>query len=323
MRVGDMAGRKSTSVEIGTMSLMCACAAAAHLAPVETLLGAYAYLGPAHYLTQMSWLHDRAYGMRRDAGAWVPPAVALAVLATLALLAGSAAVTGGALVAALVVATLHPRPAHSWGAFAAVAGLAVGMGHAAVPPALMLPLVLLPTVVHVFAFTAVFAASGVVRSPSRAGVATLVLFALCSLSFVVVPTASGAARWTAAGSGLFAPTLDALSDLLGSRRGATAVSGLVAFAYAYHYVSWFTATGFLRWHVMPPARAKGICYLWAVSTLAYLISYPLGFLVTLPLSLGHVVMEFPTDVAAVRHLLGWAWRPRRRGPAEARVPRRT
>ncbi len=312
-----MAGRKSTLGEAGAIALMVGCAVAAHMAPFETLLAAYAYLGPAHYLTQMSWLHDRAYGMRRDAGAWAPPSVALASLAALALLAGSPATMGGALAAALAIAVLHPRPAYAWGSFALLAGAAVALGQAVVPPWVMLLLVLLPTVIHVFAFTALFMASGVVRAPSRAGVASLATFALCSASFLLLPTAGGASAWTASGSGFFAPSLDALSDLLGSRRGASAIAGLVAFAYAQHYCSWFTAT-FLGWHRMPAARAKAVAYLWALSTLAYLISYPLGFLVTLPLSLGHVVMEFPTDVAAVGHLLGWGARlARRRGPRTA------
>ena len=29
--------------------------------PFETFLFAYAFLGPLHYLTEISWLHDRQY----------------------------------------------------------------------------------------------------------------------------------------------------------------------------------------------------------------------------------------------------------------------
>lgn len=37
--------------------------------PFETLLLAYAVLGPLHYMTEISWLHDRNYFLprRRDA----------------------------------------------------------------------------------------------------------------------------------------------------------------------------------------------------------------------------------------------------------------
>jgi hypothetical protein len=33
----------------------------AYFYPFETFLLAYAYLGPLHYLTEISWLHDRNY----------------------------------------------------------------------------------------------------------------------------------------------------------------------------------------------------------------------------------------------------------------------
>ena len=34
---------------------------AAFMLPFETFLFAYAFLGPLHYLTEISWLHDRKY----------------------------------------------------------------------------------------------------------------------------------------------------------------------------------------------------------------------------------------------------------------------
>ena len=35
--------------------------AAAYLVPFELLLLSYVVLGPAHYFTEISWLHDRKY----------------------------------------------------------------------------------------------------------------------------------------------------------------------------------------------------------------------------------------------------------------------
>lgn len=47
--------------------LMVASCAAAFLMPFELFLLAYAVLGPLHYLTEISWIHDRRYsaGPRR------------------------------------------------------------------------------------------------------------------------------------------------------------------------------------------------------------------------------------------------------------------
>ncbi|MFM7311121.1 MAG: hypothetical protein ACKOZY_10975, partial [Flavobacteriales bacterium] len=41
--------------------LMFITAVLAFFMPFETFLIAYAFLGPLHYLTEISWLHDRQY----------------------------------------------------------------------------------------------------------------------------------------------------------------------------------------------------------------------------------------------------------------------
>ena len=41
--------------------LMLATLALSYLVPFELLLLAYVVLGPAHYATEISWLHDRNY----------------------------------------------------------------------------------------------------------------------------------------------------------------------------------------------------------------------------------------------------------------------
>src|SRR5882757_1062712 len=43
------------------LALMVLALAAAYLLPFELLLLAYVVLGPAHYLSEISWLHDRSY----------------------------------------------------------------------------------------------------------------------------------------------------------------------------------------------------------------------------------------------------------------------
>src|SRR5271170_3395156 len=50
-------------LNVGLMVLACAAAIAA---PFQVFLFAYAVLGPLHYLTEISWLHDRNYFTRRN-----------------------------------------------------------------------------------------------------------------------------------------------------------------------------------------------------------------------------------------------------------------
>src|SRR5882762_5567144 len=50
-------------LNVGLMAVSCG---AAIIAPFHVFLFAYIVLGPLHYLTEISWLHDRKYFTRRD-----------------------------------------------------------------------------------------------------------------------------------------------------------------------------------------------------------------------------------------------------------------
>ena len=53
--------QKENKVNYINIALMLASIIAAFVMPFETFLFAYAFLGPLHYLTEISWLHDRKY----------------------------------------------------------------------------------------------------------------------------------------------------------------------------------------------------------------------------------------------------------------------
>jgi hypothetical protein len=52
---------KEDKINFSNIVLMILTAICAYFYPFETFLLAYAYLGPLHYLTEISWLHDRNY----------------------------------------------------------------------------------------------------------------------------------------------------------------------------------------------------------------------------------------------------------------------
>jgi hypothetical protein len=52
---------KSTRINNWNIGLMIISCAAAFIMPFEVFLFAYAFLGPLHYLTEISWLHNRNY----------------------------------------------------------------------------------------------------------------------------------------------------------------------------------------------------------------------------------------------------------------------
>lgn len=57
----DMTPAKDNQINYINIGLMALSAVLAYFFPFETFLLAYAFLGPLHYLTEISWLHDRNY----------------------------------------------------------------------------------------------------------------------------------------------------------------------------------------------------------------------------------------------------------------------
>lgn len=169
------------AIDRSNIVLIVLCCLCAHHFPYQTLIGSYAILGPAHYLTEVSWLHDRRYfarsrGLLRDM-----VALSLALMLPVFGLAVSQPWYGATVV--LVAIAAAAVFAISWSAAAAVliAGAVwiVLPGVHARASALVLT-VLVPTVIHVFFFTASFMVDGARRSRSAAEVQQATLRSPCS-----------------------------------------------------------------------------------------------------------------------------------------------
>jgi hypothetical protein len=278
---------------------MLVCAVVAHLYPAATLIVAYAFLGPAHYLTEMSWLHDRRYFVSRPG--LLLAAVGIVVLVTM-LRHGSpeadsclAAIAAGLLVAGLGGEALSIV---IWGAAALSLGLLSGFY--GWRPVLAF-LILLPTLIHVGAFTAMFVVSGALRKNRRNEWFLIAGLFCAATSFFVVPTASlGDAALVRAVKDGFLGMFGAMGA--GGPTLAPNAVGFAAFAYSYHYLNWFLKTGFIGWHKAPVDRLVVLFLVWLGVTCSYLYNVALGLVVSLPLSFGHVLLEFPLNVSTGRKL---------------------
>jgi hypothetical protein len=153
--------------------LMLAALAAAYVLPFELLLLAYAVLGPAHYFTEISWLHDRGYYLPHRG-----LAAAIVGIAFGAMFAAKPYWSGVLLWSlfagcAILATTRDPRRIMLFGVLAAALTLAL-IAATDVPFAIVG--VLLPTFVHVCIFTLVFMTLGAVRANSPAQFALVGLY---------------------------------------------------------------------------------------------------------------------------------------------------
>lgn len=285
------------------VALMVVSCVAAVIAPFHVFLFAYAVLGPLHYLTEISWLHDRSYftpsPSRRRGWLMLVSATALVMIfsyvrsdvfhqqvSPLLEIGMFLLVFAAAGVASFV---RHPVNA------AAIVGLAMlGILMFSAYPAYGILAYLLMTVLHVFVFTGVFILTGAMKTNSRSGYVSLAVFVLCAAAawWIEVPAKTPAESLRA----MYA-MFDQLNGLLLRIDGATAtgVMRFIAFAYLYHYLNWFSKTSIIRWHEVSRARAIALVSMWLGGVALYAYSYQLGFAVFYVLSVLHVMLEFPLN----------------------------
>lgn len=192
------------AINIGLMLLS---ALVAIIIPFELFLFSYAILGPLHYLTEISWLHDRNYYTRGryDALFLLVIGICIAVIYFSGLYgfipvfnkyAGTQFVlhpdsTSGvlwvAVLASLLFATVKGTGYRVVGFMVIVASLSIA-SWSNVALALC---IFLPTLIHVYIFTGVFMLYGALKSGSRLGLVSVAVLALCPLLlFTVLPDVS-------------------------------------------------------------------------------------------------------------------------------------
>src|SRR5258708_32448955 len=152
--------RATDAVHLG---LMLAALAITYVVPFELLLLSYVVLGPAHYFTEISWLHDRKYFLPHRS---VP--IALAIIAVIAALIDNASWFGFVIWIAFVVCTLL---AAATTALQGTALVIVAIWLTAVMAmngsSLAVLGILLPTLIHVSLFTLAFMVLGAIRPGSK------------------------------------------------------------------------------------------------------------------------------------------------------------
>ncbi len=293
--------------------------------PFETLLLAYAVLGPLHYLTEISWLHDRRYFLPRRHDAWPLVLGGTALILAVATVAAARktplrlALEHGALFALFgfaLVMVLTPRWRTRLLALLALVPACALLAHADGFAASLAGY--LPTVLHVYVFTGLFMLVGTLRRPSRDGRAAMAAYVLCPLLCWWAPLAWSAPASAWAGQA-FVGTLSSISRLvLGDVLGdagqaldgpalltdptAVLVARVLALAYLYHYLNWFSKVEVIGWARISPLRGALIGAAWIGASALYFRDYLLGFTVLLLLSFLHVVLEFPLNHRTFREL---------------------
>jgi hypothetical protein len=195
---------KEDRINYLNIGLMLITAVLAYYFPFETFLLAYAYLGPLHYLTEISWLHDRQYYAK---GKW--DNIALWIVGILLSYAAFAKDFGFSkdvydyfvemnlfdklLVFALFASVLFALVKNLWIKLGAIFLLYLFVGGWLSPEralansestTIFALTALIPTLIHVYVFTGLFMLYGALKTRSKSGLWQIVGFVLVPLVLV-------------------------------------------------------------------------------------------------------------------------------------------
>jgi hypothetical protein len=337
---------KLTTQQIDWLNIafMIASAAAAYVLPFEVFLFAYAVLGPLHYLTEISWLHQRNYfasgkydfmwllvlGFVLFAVAFLVPwqeitpgrsmvrvwTAGLAYVAFLSALAMTVCRTPGSKLLCISAGLIFLLLIMNWPAYTIVFG------------------VFLLTLIHVYVFTGLFMLYGALKSGSRPGLLALAVFIACPVVLVLLQWDTGysVSEYAQRTYPLFHELNAVIYGLLGfpakdqtelhaamyGSAAGLAIMRCIAFAYTYHYLNWFAKTSIIKWHQVSRQRLAAITAAWLLAVGVYFYDFRVGFIALATLSFLHVFLEFPLNH---RTIIGIASELRSRlRPAQSPAP---
>lgn len=292
--------------------------------PFELFLFAYAILGPLHYLTEISWLHEREYFTtgKRDALLLILISCVIVLdvfkneigLADLEI----TSVTTTRLLfisffSAMFFALLR-NVVLKW-----IAIFMVVLISSLSDNMIIFYTVFVPTLLHVFVFTFLFMLLGALKSRSIFGYICVIIHLLCPfvlyffLQDVPAQEISNYAKnaynnFIVLNAAILQNFMQINSVAEGqeliyhSKIGIT-IMRFIAFSYTYHYLNWFSKTEIIRWYKIPVWKLAVIVVLWIVSIALYGIEYRLGLKWLFMLSILHVLLELPLNFLSFRNIV--------------------
>lgn len=324
-------------VDVANIGLMLISCCAAIIMPFEMFLLSYAILGPLHYLTEISWLHDRNYFSKGKYDGLILLIIGLII--TLYFFNGTMGLgiefpenlngqlTYIALLGSLIFVLVK-------GTFARIAGLLLLIVTSQISEHFwVFFVVFLPTLIHVYIFTGLFMLYGAIKSQSKWGFLSVAVLALCPLILLNVLPDHSFIHATAYGQKNYKsfdlmimtslrqlmgvpvqPSQQAWYDVIFNSPKGILMARFIAFAYTYHYLNWFSKTEVIKWHKVPKMRLVGVVILWAISIGLYIKSYVLGLQWLFFLSFLHVLLEFPLNMVSIigigKYLQGRIFKPK-------------
>lgn len=304
--------------------------------PFGLFIFSYVFFGPLHYLTEINWLNEKNYFMANKN--WSYFFLICSIFLALPfffqipglkdyfssnwkeLRTGLEKFSDEIYLIALLSAAgfLLIKDKIRLLAFILIAGTAGIMALHYFSGAALAIAIFVPTLIHVYVFTALFMIYGTLKNKTTPGIINIVLMLL--VPFIIFMTKINPQEYYNLNQYTQTSYLESTFGVLnleiakwfvpikGTNFNFLSELGIkiqifVAFAYTYHYLNWFSKTSVIRWDkAMTKSKIVAILSIWIVSIGLYLYNFKVGFIVLSFISILHVLLEFPLNVTTIREL---------------------
>lgn len=304
----------------------------AYFFPFELFIMVYAILGPLHYLTEINWIRDKNYFVSNRS--WILIVVIFALIIALPSLlnlnwfdsSGNAIVnfirnnlsnyTNGFILISLVLAYVFLFISNKKQRY-----IIIGLAILVILLISNLPVyniwvgIFLPTIIHVYIFTLLFMWFGSLKTKNKIGYLNIILLALVPFIIGVLDVDIDNYEFSKKIKEIIISTRfyvlnTNISKFLGFTDGTSfffyeiidlKIQMMIAFAYTYHYLNWFSKTTVIGWHKkITTKKTLVIVFLWLFSVAIYFYDYKIGLSLLLFMSIAHVFLEFPINILAIK-----------------------
>ncbi|WP_375562250.1 hypothetical protein ACE193_06785 [Bernardetia sp. OM2101] len=299
----------------------------AYFFPFELFLLSYVILGALHYLTELTWLHEKKYFTSSSTFELIV-IFSCAIVVTLLYVTSQIGIEHffsspkygiNLIFIAFLMAISAVTIPKKWAKFLFfVVGLFVIFLFQNHFYYLFLIGLLLPTLIHVFVFTGVFMLVGIKKKPTFWSKLCFAVFLLVGISFFIIPSffpysvstlsktnylMSGFSNLNMILTSFFGEYIRYDSDLLFEAEVALQIQRFIAFAYTYHYLNWFSKVHIIAWHKVNKLWLSLSILLWLIALGIYFYDFKTGLLTLYFLSILHVLMEFPLNIQSISILI--------------------
>lgn len=287
--------------------------------PFELFLFSYAILGPLHYCTEISWLHDKSYFVKNKKSI-----LPLLIFGLIFIISITCSVFPPTILPVIVLACISFAFLFCFFLvydfnikYSLFSILFIIFTTFVIYKVQILHLIFyyfIATLVHVYIFTGLFMLSGNIKRKNMIGHIGFIIFMLAPfICFIVPANVSFVEEYFKFNFSLIMKPLitdnfnffnvPLIPDHFFEDNNVIKFSRFISFAYTYHYLNWFSKTNIIGWHNVSKFRIGIIIFVWIMSIFLYSYSYILGYEILLFLSLLHVFLEFPLNWNSIFTLL--------------------